>query len=61
MTITVTRINNMGEKASEVSATFNNVDDYFQFLEKMGIYIKFKDAIEEFSQGNVVYRLPLEV
>lgn len=51
----------MGEKASEVSATFNNVDDYFQFLEKMGVYIKFKDAVEEFSQGNVIYRLPLEV
>lgn len=61
MNVTVTRINDKGEKASEESATFNNVDDYFEFLEKMGVYIKFKDAVEEFFQGNVVYRLPLEV
>ena len=61
MQVTVVRKNNKGEVASEVSASFNNFYDYVDFLNKMGIDIPEKDALDEYNSGKVQYNLPLEV
>jgi hypothetical protein len=61
MQLKITKINSNHQVASEISATFNSYEDYFNFLEVNGIFIDAEDAIFEYSQGSVEYRLPLEV
>ena len=61
MQVTVVRKNSKGEVSSEVSASFNSFVDYLEFLDKMGIHIPEKDALEEYHSGKVQYNLPLEV
>jgi hypothetical protein len=61
MQVTITKVNKNGEIYSEIEASFDNPHDYHAFLEKVGVYIDFKDAVDEFTAGNTTYRLPLEV
>lgn len=61
MQVTITKVNKNGEIFSEIEASFDNPHDYNAFLEKVGVYIDFKDVVNEFTSGSATYRLPLEV